>query len=89
MLLQILQEKGLKEIFKTKKLGIVTVLTFLFYSKKFTNIDSDFIITYYFTIYSNNMAIHYHKFIGLILVNNYIKTVSRVWWTKNSLLLIF
>ena len=79
MLLQILQEKELKEIFKIKKLGIVAVLTFLFYSKKFTNIDSDFIITYYFTIYSNNMAIHYHKFIGLILVKNYIKTVSRVW----------
>jgi len=47
MLLQILQEKELKEIFKIKKLGIVAVLTFLFYSKKFTNIDSDFIITYY------------------------------------------
>jgi len=35
------------------------------------HIDSDFGIILYFSIYNNtNLAIHYHKFIGLILVKN-------------------
>ena len=49
-------------------------------------IDSGFSTTYCFTIYSNtNMASHYYKFIGLILVKNWTKGVSRVWELENSL----
>jgi len=35
------------------------------------HINSDFSIVLYFSMYNNiNLAIYYHKFIGLILVKN-------------------
>ena len=60
MLLQILQERKLKEIFKIKKLGIMVALTFLLL---FTVRN--------LLIWSNtNLDSHYHEFIALILVKN-------------------